>query len=122
MDKITVQCPHCKRQIELTEAITKSIRDGVIGEWQPKIEKRQQDLDAREQSIKEKENIFQQTVANEVAIKTKSMDQEALKKARELVSNEQLQTQAKLDSQPQRLNVLREQQRKVLAEKEVLQD
>jgi hypothetical protein len=56
-------CPHCNREIPLTEAISHQIREQLRKEFDSEVKKKEQELFQKEQALSEKEKALEEDFA-----------------------------------------------------------
>lgn len=135
MNRNLIKCPHCGKNIEVTEVLTHSIREEMKAELEGDLAMKEQDFVAKQAVLKSKEKELaakqesideeineklkaerskiseqkkaietqQQQIDEQVAAKVKlekqRLSDEALKKAREEISEQSLAMQAELEEQ-----------------------
>ncbi|OHB54259.1 MAG: hypothetical protein A2Y12_18495 [Planctomycetes bacterium GWF2_42_9] len=119
-----IKCPHCGKDIEVTEVLTHSIRESMKAEVQAELAKKEQAFAQREAELKQRQKELaaqQESIEEQVAVKLKAdrqrIAEESLKKAREEIGQEASAMAVQLeaekaknrDSQKRELELLRKQ-------------
>jgi len=128
----TIKCPHCGKDIEVTEVLTHSIRESMKVELQSELAKREADFAKQQQSIMQQQKELdarQQSIEEQVAKQVKAERKKIVEEEKAKILSEQAEQQKALqdelaeknqklkDFQQQELE-LRKQQRKLQEEKE----
>jgi hypothetical protein len=71
----TVRCPHCGKNVEISDALAHGIRERVLQEELPKIEKQRKDLEDKAASLVSRESNLDSMVAAKLAEEKKTLTQ-----------------------------------------------
>lgn len=130
----TIICPNCQTEIEVSKALASQVRDELRKDYEAEARRREQELAAREGSLKQREAAVataKQAVDHEVAARLgkerEHLSQEAMAKARESVTlelkdkdQELAEAKAKLQEAQQAELDLRKRARELDDEKQAL--
>jgi len=131
----TIKCPNCGTQIELTEALTGQIEQGIRAQYEAEANQKEKDLQVRLQEIKQQQKELdarQQAIEDQVAEQVKAerkkiAEQEKAKilfeqaEQRQALQDELTEKNQKLKEFQQQELELRKQQRKLQEEKEAFE-
>ena len=81
-------CPHCYREIPLTEAISHQIREQLRKEFDSEVNKKEQELFQKEEALSEKEKVMEEDFAKKIKIEKAKLEEEAKKKAEQTIAIE----------------------------------
>lgn len=103
-------CPHCKKEIPLSEAISHRIRDNLRKEFELEAKRREQELAQKEQvlSMKEKElerskESIEEQVTQKVKLEKERLEKDARQKAREAFAVELKDLHRQIDEKESKL-------------------
>ena len=96
-------CPHCHREIPLTEAISHQIREQLQKEFDSEVNKKEQELFQKEQALSAKEKTLEDDYAKRIKIEKAKLEEEAKKKAEQVVAIELNDLKAQVTEKDQKL-------------------
>jgi hypothetical protein len=96
-------CPHCHREIPLTEAISHQIREQLRKEFDSEVNKKEQELFQKEQALSEKEKVMEEDFAQKIKIEKAKLEEEAKKKAEQTIAVELNDLKAQVTEKDQKL-------------------
>jgi hypothetical protein len=96
-------CPHCNREIPLTEAISHQIREQLRKEFDAEVKKKEQEIAQKEQALSKKEKALEEDFAQKLKIETTRLEEEAKKKAEQVIAVELKDLQAQVTEKDQQL-------------------
>jgi len=96
-------CPHCHREIPLTEAISHQIREQLHKEFDSEVKKKEQELFQKEQALSEKEKAMEEDYAKRIKIEKSKLEEEAKKKAEQTIAVELNDLKAQVTEKDQKL-------------------
>jgi len=86
MQNQVIKCPYCKKDIPLTEALSKQLRDEINKEYEEKFQKKEQEISVKEETISDKEKELDEAkklLDGQVEKKVKEATEEIEKKAKQ---------------------------------------
>jgi hypothetical protein len=81
-------CPHCHREIPLSEAISHQIREQLRKEFNSEVKKKEEELAEKEQALSQKVEALEEDYAKKLKSEKARLEQEAKKKAEQSVAIE----------------------------------
>jgi len=96
-------CPHCDREIPLTEAISHQIREQLRKEFDAEVKKKDQELAQKEQALSEKEKVMEEDFAKKIKIEKAKLEEEAKRKAEQTIGIELNDLKAQVTEKDQKL-------------------
>ena len=135
MSNNQIKCPHCGKDIEVTEVLTHSIREGMRGEMERELTRKEQEyakkqsaLAQKERELQQRQETFEEHVARQVqAERKKIVEQERTK----LLAEQREQAKAlqeEIDEKDRKIKEfqhneleLRKQQKKLKEDKEAFE-
>jgi len=95
MQGLVITCPHCHKEILLTEAITHEVREGLRREIGAEAQKREQEIARRELALSDKEKgletlrkSLEDQFADKIKIEKERLEKEAKSRAQEAIAVE----------------------------------
>ncbi len=129
MPEQIIQCPKCKAEIPLTDAISNKIREDLRSELETEIAKKEQEISKKQKELvsKEKELIeakasINEQVVEKVKIEKKKLEEEIKSKAREEISADLTALQKELDEKNMKLKASRDTELQIRKEKRELEE
>lgn len=99
----TITCPHCKKEIPLTEAISHQIREELRKEFETEAKKREQELVRKEQALLEREKVMEEEAAQKIKLELARIEKESIQKAEQSVAIELKDLKAQVLEKDQKL-------------------
>lgn len=99
----TIICPHCKKEIPLTEAISHEIREQLRKDFDLQLKKRDQELLQKEQTFLQKEKGLKEEFAQKMKLEAVRFEKEAKHKAEEAIAIQLQDLQAQLAEKSHKL-------------------
>lgn len=96
-------CPHCRKEIPLTEAISHQIREQLRKEFDSEVKKKEQELFQKEQALSEKEKALEEDFTQKIKIEKSKLEEEAKQNAEQTVAVELKDLKAQVTEKEQRL-------------------
>ena len=96
-------CPHCHREIPLSEAISHQIREQLRKEFNSEVKKKEQELVQKEQALSEKEKTLEEDFNKKIKIEKAKLEGEAKKKAEQMIAVELNDLKAQVTEKEQKL-------------------
>ncbi len=62
----TINCPHCNKEIPLTETLFHQIKESLRKEYDDKAREKEQELTRREKQVEDSEKTIEQQVAEKL--------------------------------------------------------
>jgi len=103
MNNQVIICPHCKKEIPLTEAISHQIREQLRKEFEIEIKKKEQELAQREEMLSQKEKSLEEEYIKKLKLEIARLEKEAKEKAEQSVAVELKDLQAEVAEKDQML-------------------
>jgi hypothetical protein len=103
MAEQVIICPHCNREIPLTEAISHQIREQLRKEFDSEVKKKEQELFQKEQAFSEKEKALVEEYAKKIKNEKAKLEGEAKKKAEQTIAVELNDLKAQVTEKDQKL-------------------
>ncbi len=129
MAEQTIQCPKCKTEIPLTDAISNKIREELKSELQIEVNKKEQEIAKKQKeiSVKEKEladakNSIDEQVAEKLKSEKKKLEDQLKSKVREELSADMTALQTELDDKNKKLKTARDIELQIRKEKRELEE
>ena len=99
-DQVIV-CPYCKKEIPLTEVLSRQIKEEVRKEYGAEVKKKEQELSKKEEALLKKEEGIAEEVSRRMALEKKKLEGDLTQKAKEEVALEleDLRSQLKIKGQ-----------------------
>lgn len=97
-------CPHCNREIPLTEAISHQIREQLRKEFDAEVKKKEGELAQKEQALSKKEKALADDFAQKLKIETARLEEEAKRKAEQAIAVELKDLKAQVTEKNQKLS------------------
>lgn len=96
MTNQTITCPHCKKEIPLTEAISHQIREELRKEFEIEVRKREQEYLKKEQLLLERKRELEEEASQKIKLEIARIEKEARQKAEESFAIEMKDLKAQL--------------------------
>lgn len=129
MPEDVIICPHCKKEIPLTEAITHQIREKLIKEFEAESKSKEQELEKREQalSIREKETeraekMIEEEIDKKLKLERKKLEKELKQKAEESIAKELKDLYEQIKEKDKKLQKAQEEELKLRKERRELEE
>lgn len=84
----TILCPHCKKEIPLTEAISHQIREELQKEFAAEGRKREQEIALKEQALMKREKAIEEEYAQKMRLERARLEKELRQRAEEKIALE----------------------------------
>lgn len=128
MPEQIIICPHCKREIPLTEAVSHQIRDELRKEFEAEAKGREEELVQREKALSAREKGIEDDIAKKLKIEREKIKEEERKKAEENITVELKDLRSEVEDKNKKLREaqeleldLRRQRRQLEESKEAFQ-
>ena len=135
MNEQVIICPYCKKEIPLTEAIAKPIKEKLREEFETQAKKNEEELEKKVQALSEKEKEFdnlKKTIEDQIQQKVEQekvrLEKEAQQKAQEIYNLELKDLKEQIEEKEEKLKEaqekeleLRKKRRKLEEEKEAFE-
>ncbi|MFZ3063213.1 MAG: DUF2130 domain-containing protein [Actinomycetota bacterium] len=131
MSAQVIICPHCHKEIPLTEAIFHQIRGELLKEFEAESKKKEQEiaqkveaLNAREQALEDAKRTLDEEIAKKLAIEKEKLASEAKRRATEAAALEMKDLLEQIEEKDRKLEEARKaelelrRQRRALEERE----
>jgi len=124
MTNQVIICPHCHKEIPLTEALSHQIKEDLRKEFDAEVKKKEQDLAEKEQGLIKKEKAIEEEYARKLKLEKARLEEESRQKAKESVAvelkdlNEQLKEKEQKLQESQKAELEFRKQRRELEEKQ----
>jgi hypothetical protein len=96
-------CPHCNKEIPLTEAISHQIREQLRKEFDAEVRKKEQEFVQKEQAFSKKEKALEEDFSKKLKIETARLEEETRKKAEQAIAVELKDLKAQVTEKDQQL-------------------
>jgi hypothetical protein len=96
-------CPHCHKEIPLTEAISHQIREQLRKEFDSEIQKKDQEIAQKEQDLANKVKGLEKEFAQRIKLETARLQEEAKQKAEQTIAVKLKDLQAQVVEKDQKL-------------------
>jgi hypothetical protein len=115
-------CPHCHREIPLSEAISHQIREQLRKEFNSEVKKKEEELAEKEQALSQKVEALEEDYAKKLKFEKARLEQEAKKKAEQSVAIELEDLKAQVTEKEGRLQEANTKELQLRKEKRELEE
>jgi hypothetical protein len=92
----TILCPHCKKEIPLTEAISHPIREELQKEFAAEARKKEQEIALKEQALMKREKAIEEEYVQKIRLERARLEKELRQRAEEKIALELKDLQAQV--------------------------